>query len=44
MLTRGNTQDQEKITSTDSSKKRRMEDADKEADDQGIPLVIFVKW
>jgi hypothetical protein len=43
-ITRGSTQDQEKITGTDISKKRRMEDADKEANDQGIPLVIFVKW
>jgi len=30
-ITRGNAQDQEKITGVDISKKRRMEDADKEA-------------
>lgn len=34
--TGGSTQDQEKITGTDISKKRRMEDADKEANDQEL--------
>jgi len=39
VLTRDNLKDQKKITGADISRKRRAEGTNKEANDQGTPLV-----